>query len=179
MLYNAVLDVQFFSETTTEPVTQSEITTYLKLSSDNEITLAVTLAKVARQMCEVWANISIKYRGVRAIVNNSLGGIQLPYGPYVSGLIVKDIDGNVLDHKTTPLLGTQSFVQLITPNAEYLQLEYYAGFSFDNGTNVNYPQWAKTAVLQQTAYMFANRGDNSFGMDNMAKQTLSPYKRIM
>ncbi len=178
MVYNAVLDVQFFSEITTEPVTQTEVVTYLKVSNDNDVALAMSIAKRARQMCEAYANISIMYRGVRAVLNNSLGGIQLPYGPYVSGLVVKDFEGNTLTHKTSPLLGAQSFIRLIEPLNDSLMVEYYAGYSFDNGTNINYPQWAKQAILQQTAYMFINRGDDTIGMDNMAKQTLALYRRI-
>jgi len=181
MVYNAVLDVQFFNEDVVEPVTTQEISTYLKLNSDVDISLAIATAKRARQMCERYANISIMYRTVKAIICNLQGGILLPYGPVVNsgGIIVKNKSGQLVDYELSPKLTLAAFLNLISPCENYLYVEYSAGYAFDDGQNANYPQWAKQAILQQTAYLWGNRGDESFGMSNMAKTTLEAYKRVM
>lgn len=181
MLYNAVLDVQFDFEVSGDPVTLAEVSNFLKLSSENDISLAVTMARNAVIMCEKYANISIKYKQVKTVLCNLQGGILLPYGPVFknSTFVFKDKLGNNLNYELSPKTGDVCFLNLIEPRLEWIYAEYDAGYSYNGTTNRSYPEWAKLAILQQTAYLWANRGDETFGMDNMAKLTLAPYKRVL
>ena len=171
MVFNAVYDVQFTEEVTTEPLTDNEVKNWLRLSSDTDLELAKLTAKSARIILERFTNTSIIRRKVKATINNSLGDILLPYCPYVSGLVVKDSEGNTLTDVKT--FGVE-FVNLSSHNEDLLTVEYQAGY-----TSSNLPNVFKDALKQQLAYMWENRGDETVGIVNIAKQTLSPFKKVI
>lgn len=167
MKYNCVNDILFSSEGS-EPVTLEEIKNYLRvdgsLTTDDD--MLTELGKTARSLCEKYVNQSIITRTVKSIVNNSLGGIVLPYQPYVSGIVVKDYDGNTIDSNNVEFKGA-SFKRLFEPVSEYLECTYLAGYS-------TCPSHFKTAILQQLAWMYENRGDA--GLSEIVMQTLKPYR---
>lgn len=171
MVYNAVLDVVFTNVNATEPLTQNEIQSWLRLSSDIDIALAVLTAKSARVICETYANISFTTRKVTAVVCNLQGDILLPYTPYVSELKVYDASGFELEDVDFTYI-TNGCVNLIDPKKEWLKVEYNAGYT-------TCPQVFKDAIKQQLAYMWENRGDETVGIFHMAKETLRPFRKVM
>ena len=169
MVYNAILDVQFSNEATTEPLTANEVKNWLRLSSDTDLALAELTAKSARQILERFTNISFITRKVKATICNLQGSILLPYCPYVSNLVVKDKDGNTITDVVT--FGSE-FVNIESPKYEILIVEYNAGYA-------TLPNVFKDAIKQQLAYMWENRGDGDVKISSLAKATLAPFRKVI
>jgi len=184
MIYNAVLGVTITDEETDEldmPVRLQELAIYLRITNVNDQTLAEKILPSAIKYCEDFTGISILYKKIKCVVNNSQGGILLPYGPIKNGtLVVKNSEGNTVDFKTTPQLDFATYLNLLTPKDEVLICEYYAGIGISSSNQTSkYPAWVKIAVMQQCGYMWENRGDEKVGLSTMAKTTMMPYKRVM
>lgn len=141
-----------------EPVTVAEFKLWAKLdtgSLDDDI--ITDLIATARQQCEDYTGMSIVARTVTAQLNNSCGGIFLPYCPFISLVSIKDYAGNVIDttgyelsNKYTPSL---LFPQLLTPWSDNVTLVYTAGYGLP-------PAKIITAIKQQTFFLYENRGEN-------------------
>ena len=172
----------FSAESSTEPVTKDEVKAFCKLSTGTtEDTVLDLLIAAARQDCESYCNISFITRTVTAYINNSCGGIFLPYAPVVAITSVTDFDGNALvvdeGYKT---FGT-TWMQLLTPEVDGLTVVYTAGYT-------TLPKDLKLAVLQQVFYLYRNRGEISdvtrndqstqLSLSPQAKATMSRLKRV-
>jgi uncharacterized phiE125 gp8 family phage protein len=179
--FNAVLDLIFNDGTPTEPVVVQEIKDYAKIDTGTaDDTILGYLITTARQQCEDFTGISIIPRTVTAVLNNSCGGIFLPYCPFKTLTSVTDQDGNVLTTDDYKLSGT-TFPQLIYPKWDRLTLVYTTGY-------VKLPQEIKTAILQQTFYLYENRGESAvisrsgvvaeLTLSPQAKATLQRFRRV-
>lgn len=168
-LFNAVLDVQFDETGSTEPVTVAECKDFAKIDTAADDTLIAELAVTARQMCEAYTNISFVEREVTAVLNNSLGGIYLPYGPVLGDVTsVKDEDGNDV---TDPQIKGNNFKFIKYPALDYLEVVYDAGYE-------ELPSALKDAVLNQFAHLYDNRGNGANDMAAISKQLLKPFRRV-
>lgn len=177
--FNAVLDLIFDDGTVEEPVLLADIKAYAKIDTGTaDDTILGYLITTARQQCEDFTGISIVPRTITAVLNNSCGGIFLPYCPFKTLTSVTDQDGNVLtDYKIS---GT-TFPQLISPCEDRLTLIYTTGYE-------NLPQEIKTAILQQTFYLYENRGESAvisrsgvvaeLTLSPQAKATLQRFRRV-
>jgi uncharacterized phiE125 gp8 family phage protein len=184
MNYNAILDVMQ-TDTGAEPCTLAEAKEWCKveLNITEENTLITELIKTARLQCEGFTNISFVEKNIETILNNSLGGIEFPYGPVKTFTSLINEDGETLvineDYKIQGVL----FKTLKEPLDCYLKATYVAGYT-------TLPTNFKTAVLQQVAYLYENRGDTPADatrqnntsvpteLSPMVKLTLNPYRRI-
>jgi uncharacterized phiE125 gp8 family phage protein len=138
------------------------------------------LITTARQQCEDFTGISIIPRTITAVLNNSCGGIFLPYCPFKSLTSITDQDGNILTTDDYQVSGT-AFPQLIFPKWDRLTLIYDTGYA-------NLPQEIKTAILQQTFYLYENRGESAvisrsgivaeLTLSPQAKATLQRFRRV-
>lgn len=171
MKFNAVLDVYFLDESGNgiEPITLNQVKDWLKIDTTDEDSLLNNITTAARILCEQYTNISFIQRKVIAIVNNSLGSIELPYSPIGEILDLQDVDGNELtDYEVTGVVHKR----LKTPEKDYLRVKYTAGFT-------TLPQNYKTALLTAIAYIYEHRGDEQFGeLSPMAKTFLKPLRRV-
>lgn len=179
--FNGCLDRVFSSEASSEPVTPAEAKLWCKI--DDSITeddaLITALIKSARQMCEQYVGQSIITRTVTAVINNTNGGVYLPYGPVTSFTSLTDSDGNAIDSDNYKLSGTQ-FPRLLWPKDSNLTAVYAAGYS-------SLPEEFKTAIKEQVFFLYNNRGEESErsrdgvvvqqGLSPMAKSILKPLKR--
>lgn len=170
--FNAVLDVLFVegSSPDVEPVTLAEALAQANidnLGQDNALIEAyITTARI---QCEGYTSIGFINRQVQAVVNNSLGGIYLPYGPIGEVSTVTNIEGLNQEFEVT---GVQ-WKQLRKPLNNRLTVTYQAGYS-------ELPELFKTALLQQVAYLYEHRGDESKvgELSPVAKSLLQPHRRV-
>ena len=182
--FNSIIDVQFVegSFAPDEPVTIEEAKAQAIIDdSIPDDTLIQSYITTARQQCEAYIGLSFLQREIQAIVNNSLGNIYLPYGPIQEVLSIYGEDDVEIKSDSYKILGL-GFKQIKYPMRNYLKVTYMAGYS-------ELPQVFKTAILQQVAYLYENRGyenviestntkSMSYNLSTVAKQLLLPYRRV-
>ncbi len=160
-----VLETIFYSSSGTtgvpgaEPVTVAEFKDWAKLDTGSlEDTLIEGMITTAREQIEDFTGISIIARTVTAQINNSCGGIYLPYCPFISLTSIKDAAGNVIDPANYELSNKFNsallFPQIISPWSDYLILVYVAGYGIP-------PTKILTAIKQQTFFLYENRGERA------------------
>jgi hypothetical protein len=167
---NLVLDIQFSNESLVEPVTLPEARSWLKLDVSDDDSMVTELITAARQQCEGFLNISLISRTVTAWLQIGLDEIRLPYGP------VKTIT-SVTNYKDDPIAGYQVKYELfkaLDPCTE-VKTVYDAGF------NGSIPKHFKTAIKEQIAWLYTNRGDAEVTetLSPIAKKILAPYRRVI
>lgn len=168
---NIVLDVKFDNEGD-EEITVAEVKVFCRIDTDADDDLLEDFITAARELCEHFANISMITRTVIAVVNNSLGGSWLPYGPVNEIVSVKDEDDVVLTTPDDYTLRFESFKQLTAPKSDYVRVEYTAGYE-------TLPKAIKIAIMKQVAWMYENRGDvNAASVCNAAQMDLKKYQRV-
>jgi uncharacterized phiE125 gp8 family phage protein len=179
--FNAVLDLIFDDGTVIEPVLLADIKAYAKIDTGTaDDTILGYLITTARQQCEDFTGISIVPRTITAIINNSCGGIFLPYCPFKSLTSISDCDGNAISTDDYKISGT-TFPQLVYPKEDRITLVYQTGYE-------TLPQEIKTAILQQTFYLYENRGESAvisrsgivaeLTLSPQAKATLQRFRRV-
>ena len=171
--FNAVLDVLFIegSSPETEPVTYEEAIQQANIDDiAGDVNLIESYITTARIQCETFACMSFISREIESVVNNSLGGIYLPYGPIIAVSSVYDKDDNEITSDSYKVLGVK-FKQLSYPMRDYLKVTYTAGWT-------ELPQIFKTAILQQVAYLYEHRGDEKADtFSPIAASLLKPHMR--
>lgn len=128
-----------------EPVSLAEAKEWLKISPDisEDDTLIQMLITASRIICEKAANLSFIPRTVTATILNRLGHINLPYGP-VTGTPTYTEDDDDLTAITD--------FNIRTGYEDRVIATYTAGYSV-------LPKNLKTALLNQIAWSYENRGD--------------------
>jgi uncharacterized phiE125 gp8 family phage protein len=156
----------------TEPVSVADFKLYAKLDTGTlDDTIIAELITTSREQCEDYTGVSIITRSVTATLNNSNGGIYLPYCPFISLTSIVDCDGNAIlpaNYKLSNQFGTGYFPQLLWPCDRQVTLVYTAGYGVP-------PAKFITAIKQQTFFLYENRGDDPLiyrGVE--AAITLSP-----
>jgi len=166
----------------TEPVTVAEFKNYAKIDTGSlEDTIITDMIITAREQCEDYLGVSIINRTVTAILNNSCGGIFLPYCPFISMVSVRDSEGEIIDTDNYTLsnkgISGMLFPQLLEPWDERITLSYTAGYGIP-------PSRIKTAILQQTFFLYENRGEAPMiyrGVEaaiTMSPQALATLQRL-
>lgn len=167
---NLVLDIQFTNESTIEPVTLAEARSWLKLDVSDEDAIVTELITTARQQCEGYLNISLISRTITAWLEIGLGEIRLPYGPVKTVTSVSNNNGQLIEQFE---LKYEVF-KALDPCTE-VKTVYEAGF------NGKIPKHFKTAILEQTAWLYTNRGDaqQTEALSPIAIKILKPYRRVL
>lgn len=170
MLYNSVIDVQDNTTgTITEPVLLDDVKAYMRISNSTENELISSLIKAARELIEKYTGLSLIRKTQKIIVNNSLGNISVPYGPYVDADITATNATDVIVKKRNKRIVIES------PLTDYLELTCIGGY-----TSATIPEALKTAIKEQVNYMFMQR-DNIIpakGLGDKAKQYAAPFKDV-
>jgi hypothetical protein len=140
-----------------------EAKNWCRIDIADDDALITELIKSARQACEQYVNLSLINRTVTALIHNGLGNFTLPYGPVAGDVITyTDIDDTALtDYNHRDSYGSD------------MTVVYLAGFTV-------LPQKLKTAVLNQVAWMYSERGDEriAFGLSELSKLILNPMRHI-
>lgn len=169
--YNSILDLKLEDTNTTEPISLEDMKLWLRLDIEDDDDLVTALIKTARVQIEGYLNRSLVLKNVKAILNNSLGSIYLPYCPIISAIediVIKDKSGN--DITNAEILGLE-FPYIALPAIDYIYVEYSTGYA-------QQPDWAIAAIKQQVSWLYENRGDETkIGqLSPMALATLKQYR---
>lgn len=159
MNYNAVVSVTI-AAVGTEPLSLDDAKNWCRVDISDDDALITSLITAARIMCEQYVGLLFTQRQVTAILQNGLGDIDLPYGPVSGDAVYSDMDGNTLtDYK------------ICTPMCERIKAVYTGGYSALPGN-------LRTALLNQVAWMYENRGDAKIasGMSEPAKLILNQLR---
>jgi uncharacterized phiE125 gp8 family phage protein len=151
--YNSILDVQFNDNNIVEPVQLAEAKDFCKIDIDTDDTLLINIITAAREMCEDYTSIGFVEHNVVAVLNNSNGGLYLPYGPLISINSLENEDGDVLILDTDYKLSGNSFVRLQTPKQNNLVLDCQTGYQI-------LPERLKLALLNTVYYLYDNRAQS-------------------
>jgi len=176
MKQNLLLDVQFDEESdsgsSAEPVDIDDVKAWLKIDVDDDDTLLQTLITAARKQCETFLCISLIPKTISAILQNELDNSRLPYGPVGEIQSINDRDDADISTDSYELLGNEFKWISATSNC-FLKIVYTAGYT-------TCPNHFKTAILQQVAYLYENRGDAG-KLDQLSPivtLSLKPYRRV-
>jgi hypothetical protein len=149
--YNGVIDYSFSAESAALPFTLAQAKTWARVDTDEDDALITALITAARRKCEQFTGISFITRTVTAILNNSNGGIYLPYGPVAGTIALTDLNGNTITQTNNEIIGLD-FKQIVEPRSSYIKAVYPAGYT-------TLPADLVTAWKMQVAYMYDHRGD--------------------
>jgi uncharacterized phiE125 gp8 family phage protein len=190
MRYNDIIEVQVTTDVANfaaEPLTLDMVKRHLNLLFDttgsavfdDDDTYLTELVSQCRESMEQYLGLSMAVKSYRAILRNECGGLEIPFGPVTAIASVKDIDAVLLvDGDTYQLRGNQ-FKWLESPVSCYTDIVYTSGY-----TPANIPQGLKRALLEEIAFRYNNRGDqtNKFAGENVglsqgAMELCSRYSR--
>jgi len=169
--YNTVIDVQFNDGVITEPVQLSEAKDFCKIDISTDDTLITAIIIGARQQCEAYTGVGFVEHSITAVLNNSNGGIYIPYGPIIDVISVEDNEGNTLILDSDYTLQGNEFKRLLYPKTDEVTIEYTAGYA-------ELPTVLKTALLNQIYYIYDNRSQGIDDISPIAKLLLNPYRRV-
>lgn len=172
-LDNTVLDVQFAGEAdpVVEPITLEQVKRRLKMeltNTDSDDLLNELIAET-RQMFEQSLGISLIDRQVTAVLQNELGGIELPYGPIndAIAIVANDKDGNVIATSAYQIGGTD-YRNLVTPY-KWIQLVYSA--------KQLVPLGLRMCLLREIVYRFNHMGDEQLDSEGLHVKEAYKYSR--
>jgi uncharacterized phiE125 gp8 family phage protein len=180
-----IIDIKFTESTPTEPVTRAEVKTHCKIDTTDEDTYIDTLITQVRRRIENLCGISIVSKTV-ILTTDFTQEDYLPYGPVSAITEVKlRVDTNT---DGTPDYDTLVDDDYTTDGEDYLlfnssyigrhKITYTAGYT-------TVPDDLKLAILNECAFRFQNRGDQSRqyvaenpGLSESTKELVHPYKRF-
>lgn len=169
---NGVIDYSFSNENAALPFTLEEVKAWARIDASEDDAIVTALITAARRKCEQFTGVSFITRTVTTILNNSNGGIPLPFGPVTGVIALTDIDNNVITQTNNEVIGLD-FKQILEPRSEYIKAVYPAGYAA-------LPAELVTAWKMQIAYMYEHRGDGEGkNMSPEALIILEPLRRVI
>lgn len=174
-VYPIVLEDPSESDASGEPVTVDEAKAWIKVDVADDDDIIEQLITTARQQCEQYLKISLIERTIQATLLNQIGGIEIPFGPVNSIESFTDLDDNDIDSSSYKIRGEEgNFQWLQTAFCEAVVITYNAGYA-------TLKKVFKTAIQQQTAWLYENRGDANMAdqLSQMVITTLKPYRRVV
>lgn len=163
MCFNAVLDEKIITDAATEPVDLATFKLWAKIDYSEDDAIITPLIKSARRLLERKYNIGIIEKDYYAVVNNSCGMIDIPGAPI----------GTITTTGITTVGSDNKFLK--SPCNCDIVLEYKSGYPL-----ASVPGDLRTAIMQQTLYMYENRGDvptDPTDISPQAQATMLPYSR--
>ncbi len=161
---NAVLSTVFSAEGV-ELVTLTEVKAHLHITYADEDTYLTALLKQARASIEKYTGLSLISRTVTAKINNSAGGIQLPYGPVVAITSMADANGLTVEAANYSYLN--SYLHFPVYNA--MTVVYTAGYTV-------MPPDLKLAILFEIEYFIRLREGEKTDLKEVARELAAPFK---
>lgn len=186
MLYNAVIETEITTDVTVEPVTLTEARQHMNMTFDtsgsydftDDNTYIIALITIARDVLERYTGLSFAPKTIKVIANNSLSGLDIPWGPNITVSSIKDVDGTTLTTSQYKIIGN-AYKSISNNYSCYLEIVYTAGYAAGK-----LPASLKRAILEQIDFMYNNRGSQSqaYANDNVdicksAIELATPYKR--
>lgn len=176
------------AEPAIEPVSVSELKSFLRITHEGDDALLTDMIKAARMFCENYTGkvfISRTFKIVFDRLNNNRI-IPLAKGPLVSVSNVKtfDVDGNdVPISSDNYIIDTNRIVmndganlRLPARDTRILEVNFTAGYG---NAAADVPESIKQAILMKATYMYEQRGDIPVSAPfDMIASLLKPYKKI-
>lgn len=156
MCFNAVLDEKIITDAAIEPVDIDTFKIWAKIDYNEDDIIITPLIKSARRLLERKYNIGIIEKDYYAVVNNSCGMIDIPGAPI-----------GIISTTGVTVVGSDNKFLKSPCNCEVV-LEYKSGYPLQE-----VPNELKTAIMQQTLYMYENRGDVTTDPTNISPQAQS------
>ena len=150
--YNYIIDHTLTEVGYTEPVSVTEAKLYCRVTHTSEDTLIGELITTAREAIETATRLSLISKTVDIWFTNEAGDIPIPFGPYQSGFVLLDSDGNAIAAADYKLVGGKHPF-LSYPLLRDMKATYTAGFTV-------VPKQLQTAILDQVNHLYENRGAN-------------------
>ncbi len=147
---NYEVDHTFVNSGSTEPVTSAEVKAYSLITSTAQDSVLSILIPAAREAIEKYTKLSLITREVTLQFNNPNGGYELPWGPVVGSIVLKDVDGNVI---TDPVIRGLEYKRIEYPCFMFMTAIYTAGFT-------TIPSDLKIAIMDQVDFMYEHRGSD-------------------
>lgn len=156
--YNAVLSVvRTVAVDVTEPVTLTEAKTHLLVTYTDRDTEITALIRRCRKALEDHKETSIVSNSIVALLKNTIGGIQIPYGPVTAVSEMKDFDDNIIASTNYEL----NNYSIVYPTYDYLKVTYTAGYT-------TVPDNIKEELLELIAWVFFNKGTMAEGLKKIS-----------
>lgn len=160
MRFNETIEYEITDDLSAEPVTVADVKRHLNLLFDtdgsysfgDDDTLIEGLITASRKYLEEYTGLSFGEKTIIAVLRNELGEIEIPYGPIVEIVSVKNADGEELTADTDYKLQGRKYPKLVCPCASYVEIEYTAGFA-------TLPADLKQAVIVEAAWRYHHRFD--------------------
>lgn len=168
-LVHTVKDITDSSGDPTEPVSVSEVKSYMRLEGfqdvddsdstefDDDDDLIETLIVTARKRLEKLYRISLVPKTLRAVITNLAGDIEIPDGPVNTITEIRDRYGNLIT--TYTITGYtedettyEDFITLECPNYEKMVIEYEAGYE-------DVPDPLRVEIMRYVTWLYTYRGD--------------------
>lgn len=175
------LDVKILTDISIEPVTTSELKSYLNIDYTSWDVLLGNLISSSRIRLERYTGCSFGSKVLVATFMQTANEIEIPYGPVQSIEYVKAINDD--GTKTTLTLGTDYIVigNLFKTIRFYetgkpIEIQYTAGYT-------SLPVDLKVCILKQAALDFEYREGTSDAkmqeLSNSAMKSAKPYRRVL
>jgi uncharacterized phiE125 gp8 family phage protein len=181
---NSIIDIKFTESSPTEPCTLTEAKTHLRVDSTDDDTKITALITSCRKRLERWCGISIVQKTVVLTIDFK-EEMRMIYGPVTAITEVKVRTGT--DTTGAAEWETLTDDDYTTDGEDYKvfnssligrhKITYTAGYS-------TCPEDLKEAVLNEIAYRYQNRGDQTQkyvaeqpGVCEGSKILAMPYKR--
>lgn len=174
--YNEVYSVQR-QIPTTYAVTLAEVKSHLRVTFTEDDTYITFLIQACSGIVERFISQSLMQgTQVSCIISNADGNIELPYGPVINILSIKDGNGcTITDYKLLDCSPFNPLFQLLEwPLNCKIKLEYEAGYDV-------LPADIKLALLQEIGYRYEHRGDDfeMSGLSPSSRTILSSHRRLI
>lgn len=182
MYCDNIIETKITTDLTVEPVTLNELKQHLNMLFDtidsyvftDDDTYLTSLIKAARQALEKYTGLSFGSKTITALINNSKGYTEIPFGPLISITSIKDADGDLIAPTTGYTLRGLDYKSIKSPWLDYMEVIYTAGFTV-------LPEDLKMAIKQLAASMYKWRGDDAEVKNSdwyrQAFELATPYKR--
>ena len=159
---NAILDVQVEEQIypLVEPVSLADAKAYCKIDFDDEDDLITELITVSREQLEEYTGTYFVEKRVTVQLNNSCGGIEIPYGPTPNAIdptLMVDAQGCQLDQGYILITGNM-FKNIQTPWLYFIQMTYSTGYG---DVLAPLPQSLILAMKAQIFFNYENRGETT------------------
>ena|SRR5699024_4436382 len=146
-----------------EPITVDEVKDYMKIDYPDEDDLIESLISTARSKCEKIAGLCMIKSEVNAFYLNGGDKVELFYSN-----ILKDVNDEYIINGDYDIIG-EGYKKWIKTSDSEIGVSYTSGFEV-------VPEWVKTAIKEQVAWDYENRGD---GMAKGLVKTLMQHRKTL
>lgn len=160
-MQNRVIDISVISDLVAEPVSLTEVKSYLDIDYANHDTMLQLMIGAARRRLEKFTGRSFGAKTIKVIMDVWCSQV-LPYGPVNTITAALREDTADTDYK---MRGSEFYPT------------YGGKWEVTYTTNGDTPEDLRLAIMAEVAFRYENRGDeNVTSMATMAKDLARPYK---